>query len=377
MPVKKRGDLWHYDFTVNGERHRGSTGARRKEDALKIEAERHRAALMGSLHQSLTLAGAADLWFAAKKAGRKDAKNAATRIVIMLRHIPPTTLISNIGSLMITEAMNARRVEPIRRGKNGRDTGKLPSNSTINRDMIDTTLRPIMRYASRNLEATIKDIAWSDIRLPEPRGVVSWFTDDQIEAWAAGLPHWHRPVLRFILRYGVRLQEAFFTLDAIHDTPKGMDIYTRDRKNGPHVITLMDDDAAEMRARIGRARKAELDTVWFREMKDGSLRPIQPRGFQSASDRALDLAGIDARPAHDGRHHAGTTLLRLSGGNLAAVKELLGHEAIASTMRYAHTSRDDLRKALQSAYPESRTEREQVVPDCAAVVTRRSRKGSD
>jgi integrase len=351
VPVYKRGDIWWYDFTVEGERFRGSTGARTKDVALKIERREHDAALLGGLHQpTLTLADVADLWFAARKAGRKDARTAALRIQIMLRHIPGATPVADIGPRMITEAMNARRFEPILRGKNRKDTGKLPSNSTINRDMIDSTLRPILRYASRNLEAPVRDIAWSDLRLTEPRGVVTWFTDDQITDWSGQLPAWHRPVLRFILRYGVRLKEAFFSLDAIHDGPAGMDIYTRDRKNGPHVITLLDEDAAEIRARIGRARAAGIDTVWFREMKNGELRPIHWRGFQSASDRALDLASIQARPAHDGRHHAGTSLLRLSGGNLAAVQELLGHEAIQSTMRYAHTSRDDLRSALRHAY---------------------------
>lgn len=370
MPVKKRGDVWHYDFTIGGDRYRGSTGARLKEDALKIEARHHKTALLGGVHEPLTLAEAADLWFEARKVGRKDAKNAAGRIVIMLRHIPGTTLVSSIGSRMITDAMAARRYEPIRRGKNRKDTGALPSNSTINRDMIDTTLRPILRYASKNLEAQVKDIEWAELRLPEPRGVISWFTDDQIATWTEALPYWHRPVLRFILRYGVRLREAFFSLEAIHDTPNGMDVHTRDRKNGPHIITLLDDDAAEMRARIGRARKAGLDTVWFREMKNGELRAIQPRGFQTASATALGLAGIEARPAHDGRHHAGTTLLRRTGGNLAAVKELLGHEAIASTMRYAHTSRDDLRKAMQEAYaaPTESASENEAGTDCAAAV---------
>lgn len=350
MPVFKRGEIWWYDFTVRGERFRGSTGARTKDVALKVERREHDAVLLGTVSEPLTLSRATDLWFTARKAGRKDARNTAQRIRILLRHIPGEILVSDIGPRLITEAMERRRFEPILRGRNRRDTGKLPSNSTINRDLIDSTLRPILRYAGRNLEARVKDIPWSDLRLPEPRGVVTWFTDDQIAAWSAGLPIWHRPVLRFILRYGVRLKEAFFTLDAIHDTPQGMDVYTRERKNGPHIITLLDDDAAEMRARIGRARAADLDTPWFREMKSGELRPIHWRGFQSASDKALDLAGIDARPAHDGRHHAGTTLLRLTGGNLAAVKELLGHEAIQSTMIYAHTSREDLRRALRHAY---------------------------
>lgn len=351
MPVYKRGDIWWYDFTVNGERFRGSTESRTKEVALKVERRERDSAILGGVHYDPTLEEAADLWFAAKKAGRKDAKNAANRIEIMFRHIPKSTRVSTIGARIITEAMEARRFEPILRGKNRKDTGKLPSNSTINRDLIDTTLRPIMRYASKNLEAKVKDLPWADLRLPEPRGVVIWFTDEQIGVWASKLPYWHRPILRFILRYGVRLKEAFFDFEtAVHDTPAGMDIYTRDRKNGPHVVTLLEEDAAEMRARIGRAREAGLNSPWFREMKDGSLRPIHWRGFQSASALALDRAGIEARPSHDARHHAGTMLLRLSKGDLAAVKELLGHEAIQSTMRYAHTSRDDLRSALSHAY---------------------------
>ncbi len=359
MPVYKRGEIWWYDFTVKGERFRGSTGARTKEVALKLERREYDAALLGDLHKPLTLEEATDLWFIARKAGRKDAANTARRIQILLRHIPGATPLADIGARTITEAMNARRFEPILRGKNRKDTGKLPTNSTINRDLIDSTLRPIMRYASRNLEAKVKDIPWSDLRLSEPRGVVIWFTDEQIDAWAEHLPHWHRPVLRFMLRYGVRLKEAFFDFnEAVHDGPAGMDIYTRNRKNGPHVVALLDEDAKEMRARIGRARAfnvgrpaaEQLTTPWFREMKDGSLRPIHWRGFQSASDLALDRAGINARPAHDARHHAGTMLLRLSKGDLASVKELLGHEAIQSTMRYAHTSRDDLRTALRHAY---------------------------
>lgn len=347
MPVYKRGDIWWYDFTVNGERYRGSTGARKKDVAVKIEDRERESALLGSDYKQLTLAEAADLWFRAKKVGQKSALETAKCIRILLRHIPGDTLVSSIGARRITQAMNDRAVQPVLRGKNKIDNGELPANATINRTMIDSTLRPILNYASKNLEAKVKPIQWSDLRLPEPRERIRWFSDGEIAAWTAEMPHWHRPLLGFILRYGVRLKEAFFSLDAM----RGDDIYTRFRKNGPQVVTLLPEDAAEMRARAGRARKAGIDTVWFREMKNGTLRPIDPRGFQSASAKALKRAGIgDTRAVHDARHHAGTMLLRKTGGNLAAVKKLLGHEAIVSTMRYAHTSNDDLRDALRHAY---------------------------
>ncbi|ASE40951.1 hypothetical protein CEP68_16485 [Brevundimonas vesicularis] len=305
---------------------------------------------MGGLHQDITLEAAADLWFAAKVAGRKSAKTTAHRVEIMLRHLGPRTKLTDIGPLKVTQAVNSRRVEAIRRGKNRKAIDKLPSAATVNRDIIDTTLRPIIRYARKNLEVEMREIDWSELRLEEPREVVRWFTEEELKARSDQLPHWHQPIQRFIQRYGVRLREAFFPLSAVHDDGKTMDIYTAVRKNGPHVVTLLEEDAAEMRARIGRAVAAELDTVWFREMKDGSLTAIHWRAYQFAASAANRRSGVQARAVHDDRHHAGTTLLRKTGGNLAAVKKLLGHEVISSTMRYAHTSRDDLRDALRHAY---------------------------
>jgi len=353
VSVYKRGEVWFYDFTVNGERHRRSTGARSKEAALKVERRERDAAAVGGLHQR-TLSEVAALWFDARVAGRKSAITTAHRLKIMMRHIDGGLRVSEIGPSHVTDALNSRRVERVRRNKV--ETDALPSAATANRDIIDSTLRPILRYAREALEQPVRHIEWKALRLKEPRERVALFTSDQVEAREAHLPHWHRPVGRFIRRYGVRLREAFFTLDQIHDDGSNLDIYTRERKNGPHVVSLTPSDAAEMRARIGRARAAGLDTPWFRERPDGALTPIHWRAYQQASAAANRKAGISARPAHDDRHHAATSLLRKSG-NLAAVKALLGHEDVKSTLRYAHTSQEDLRRTLRHAYdtPEDET----------------------
>ncbi|MDO9607268.1 MAG: tyrosine-type recombinase/integrase [Brevundimonas sp.] len=342
--LKKRGDIWHYDFTYQGVRYRNTTLCRLKSDAQSVEDQVRRdlreGAQLGGVHKHISLEDAADLWFDARQKGLKSAATTAIRIKIMLRCFGPETLVTQIGARQITDAITLRRLEPTRQGK-------LPSNATVNRDLIDTTLRPILSYAATNLELPVKRIEWAKLRMQEPRERVRLFTQDEIDRWMAELPIWHRPVLAFILRYGVRLTEAFFPIDALH----GDDVYVRERKNGPHMVTLLPEDAAEIRARIGRARAAKIyDTCWLRELKSGKLVPIHWRGFQSASAAALRRANINARPAHDGRHHAGTTLHRATGGNLTVVKELLGHEAIASTMRYAHTSRDDVRNALRHTY---------------------------
>jgi site-specific recombinase XerD len=109
--------------------------------------------------------------------------------------------------------------------------------------------------------------------------------------------------------------------------------------------------------------------VWFRDVA-GELTPIHWRGFQSASRKALDDAGVlNARPAHDLRHHAATTLYRATG-NIKLVQDLLNHQNIASSARYAHTNKADLKNALRHAYgTKAATEPQTVVDSGASTAT--------
>jgi site-specific recombinase XerD len=59
-----------------------------------------------------------------------------------------------------------------------------------------------------------------------------------------------------------------------------------------------------------------------------------------------EAAGLDDFRLHDTRHTRATRLLRTSG-NLKLVQQLLGHEDIATTAKYAHATVEDLRAALE------------------------------
>lgn len=336
----KRGDVWHYDFTVKGQRYRGSTGFKKKADAAEFEERERRAIKLGapSSRSVATLGQAADQWFASKAAGKKSATTIALRIKIMLRHMGRNTPVDQIGAREIEEAMMARRVEKTRQGG-------LPSAGTVNRDMIDTTLRPILGYAQEIMEEPVKLIKWGKLRMDEPRGRTRSFTPEELSAWRDALPEWHRPVFDFIRVYGVRLNEAFFPPSAVN--VEAAEIMLKDTKNGEdHTLPIREQDLADLASRKARAIDAKLATVWFRD-EGGELAAIHWRGFQSASRAALDAAGIgDAKPAHDLRHHAATTLLR-DTGNLKLVQALLNHKDITSSARYAHTSKGDLREAMR------------------------------
>lgn len=353
MSLHKRGDVYHYDFQLGGHRFRGTTGETVKKKAEAFEADRRaeakRALKLGTSVERipLTLRQAADKWFATHVAGQKTAITTAQRLKILFRHIDGGISVSAVGPRDVADAILSRRVEPIRQSpKKGEP--RYPTNGTVNRDLIDTTLRPILNFADEALGEDIKRIKWGKLRLKEPKGRVRAFTAEELSAWRAELPEWHRPVFDFMARYGVRLDEAFFSPSRVN--VEVGEIVLTDPKNGlDHPLQIVPEDMAELAARKARAQTAKLSTIWFKD-EAGELTPIHWRAFQSASRAALDRAGIlDARPAHDLRHHAATTLYRATG-NLKLVQDLLNHQDIASSARYAHTNKADLRKALSQTY---------------------------
>jgi integrase len=354
VSILRRGDTWHFDFVIKGERYRGTTHLRattKKPPAAVVKhvADLRQRAVLGTLDRPTeTLATVADKWFAARKAGTKSEVTCAYHLETMLRIMGRDTPIGAIDEAAIVEGIQKRRLDIVHSRRKG--SKRAPTNSTINRDLIDTTLRPMIRYAKKVLKVEVNDIEWGEVRLPEPKERIRTFSVEELQAWRRALPEHFHPVFDFFAVYGARLTEAFFPPENV-DVAAGR-VTLKDRKNGKdHTLPLLPEDAAAMASRVGRARAAKLPTVWFREARGGKLVPITRRGFQDASRRALQAAGItDARPAHDLRHHAATEALRRSG-NLAVVKQLLGHDNIASTMRYAHVSDADVLMALGHIIP--------------------------
>lgn len=344
MSVYLRGSIYHYEFVRKGERYRGSTGQRTEREAKRWLRD-NRDRIVGEASAPVeTLRAVADQWFADDVDGAKSAGTVAIRLEILFRHIDQHMRVCDLGTPDVAAAVRARRTEAIR-------GGKAPAPATVNRDIIDTTLRPIHNYASDVLELPVRKIAWKKVRLKEPTERVRSFTPEERAAHADRLAEHWRPLRDFYATYGPRLSEAFFHPRAYDPESGIVTILKRTRKNSRELrIRLLPTDREAMNARHTRAMAADLPTVWFREVK-GVPRPLTPRGYQAASRRALDAAGIeDAKPTHDWRHDAATTMLSKTG-NLAAVKKALGHEQIASTMRYAHVSDDDVYAAMMQAHP--------------------------
>ena len=337
-----KSQFWQFDFVIRGRRFHGSTGqvtrraAETAERRLRIEAADGR---LGDA-ASLTLDQAAGKWWAEVGRRRADAADVERRITGLLAIMGRGRIIADITTAQVSEAVQKRLAIAYQRG--GKESARrLPSNATVNRDIIDT-LRPILRRAASHWGARgLPAIAWRDLKLAEPAPAVRVYSLAEQAAWAAECGPATALALRLILTYGLRFGELFFALDDFQ--PEGPRLAVRKRKRDvPLLIPLRADDAREIAARAGRARAAGLDHIWFGETKRGKLLPLTYYGLKARLEGAADRAAIPpGRRIHGARHHAGTEATRRGG--LRLTKELLGHADIKSTLRYAHVLEADLR----------------------------------
>lgn len=297
----------------------------------------------------MTLDAAAAKWWAEKGEGLRSSEDRDRQIAMLVTIIGGKTRLAEIDTKKVGDAIQKRRKMPYRKGGKGEVT--LPSNATVNRDMIDA-LRPILRRARRSWGAKgLPEIDWGELRLPEPKPKPKELVGDELDQVLSKLrPYWH-DLVRFCARYGPRIGEAFFPLSALDiEDRDNARIVLRDRKGGDdHIIPLLPEDAAMFAARAGRARAADLDTVWFREEKSGKLKALKPGGAIGALSTAMTETGLreakGMRGSHDLRRSSAMKFLRATK-NLAATQKLLGHVSIQSTLVYAHALEDDVKQGL-------------------------------
>jgi hypothetical protein len=345
MALSKRGRIWHYEFEIDGKRHRGTTRQTEKAKARLVEQRERDRITLGEEEGTVTLKDASVAWWTARGQHLRSEATSSKRLEILRRVIDFSLPVRAVDTPDVERAMAKRRGEVTH-------NGRFPTPSTVNRDVIDT-LRPILNYARRVMKVKgMPEVDWKALRLTEPRGRVREFTVAEMTAIRAALvtvPH-HRAIFDFIATFGVRLREAWFPLDCLD--VEGRRIYLRKRKGGDwHSIPLDEAWTRDLAARAGRAAKAKLRFVWFWEDRDGHIHELSPSSYQHYVKSVLvDLKIRDARPAHDLRHHAATQYVRRTG-SLAGAKKLLGHENIATTARYAHASEQDVRDGLFGVEP--------------------------
>lgn len=351
-PAKSR--FWQYDFQWKGRRFHGSTGQETRRAAEAVERKLRLDAAEGRLGEAsqLTLDQAAGKYWHEHACHLGEADRIEQRIDQLLTLVPRTLPISEITTAVVSEAMQRRRGMAYRKSAAKGAKTYAPANATVNRDVIDT-LRPILRRAKTHWGAKgLPEIAWADLRLNTPRETVRVYSDAEQAAWISENGPTAALALRLLLTYGLRFGELFFPLHAFEPDGPRLSWMKGRKKDVPHTVPLLEADAREIAARVGRASAAGLETIWYLEEvgEDGevTLAPLTYYGLQQRLRTSAKRAGIrPGRVIHGARHHAGTTIQR-KAGNMKVTQRLLGHIDPKSTHRYVHAMDSDVLAALEN-----------------------------
>lgn len=361
------GKAWRYDFTLAGVRYTSPAALPSKRAAEAAEKARRKAIARGEGEEeraprtprgrpgaapATSLEAACERYWLDVGQHLRSRADVERRLGIVKRLLGAETPIGELSTAAVNAAIQARRIEP---GRNGRPL----SAAGVNRDTIDT-LRPVLNHAAEILAvAPPRAIAWKRLRLKEAGEVVREFSDEEVARWADELgSDVERLFLGIALTYGPRLGELFFPPAAVKlggaDGPElelgrylgRGGVERSSRKDGSlHTVTLLEEDARALAPLVDRARRAGLPVVWTEERR-GELVAVSYYAMRARLVAAAARAGIQpGRVVHGMRHHAGTAIMRKTG-SLVLAQTLLGHRQIATTRRYAHASKADLRAGL-------------------------------
>ena len=321
MGVYKRCRIWWLTFSVEGRQVHESSGSTSRREAKDALAMRKADIVQGRLQRRFRVAGKAKgVTFA--EFGQVYLDYARTNKRSWKRD---GQLVANLSRVFGPKPLGEIRPLDVEQYKMMRSEKAKPA--TVNREV--ALLKHMYNLA----------IQW-DYALESPtRGVKLLREDNLIERilteeeeerlLAAAHPNL-QPVIVTALNTGMRLGELLSLTWADVDLSRRL-ITVRHTKNGRVRRLPINDGLLE--ALEALQRKSSKTEYVFSSPRNGNRRSSVRTAFEAAIRRA----GISKLRFHDLRHTFATRLVA-EGVDIVTVKELLGHQDIAMTMRYAHAA---------------------------------------
>lgn len=336
--------FWSYDFTVRGRRFRGSTGLARKEDAERFADTLRHEKITGATQKTELSLTRAFARYMLEHGQFLTSMQDITRIEAQLQTgLGKETLLSAIDAGMVASYAARRRATL--------------ANRSVNIEI--EHLRAVMRRASAVWGVAAAELPWGKLLLEEAgerEHILS--AEEEARLFAALRPDYH-PMFRFALLSGARRANVVGLTWKQIDWDAGTITWRqKSRKPGGdlHVLPLTPAIAAVLSAERGRhpvyiftylCQRNRHDPASGKTQRKGQRYPFTINGWRKEWSRALAEAGIEDFRFHDQRHTAATRNYRTTG-DLLAVKEMLGHATIATTMRYAKSGLDHVRAAMEA-----------------------------
>lgn len=339
MTVYKRGKIWYYEFVMNKQRYRGSTGKTRERDAkayekqekarvaAQQESERHeRVQKEIQKNAGMTLSQALDRVWKELWCRNRDGEKAFNRVFWICQ---------NYGDPLLEE-ITASWISTVKSSLYSEKRVKKPA--TVNRYLAN--LKTILHKARDEWEVLIRiPKIKMDAENNERTRVI---TPDERQKLVETLKNstnkkrsYDKDVadlVDFLCETGLRLSEALTLDNKCFQIEGALQVFPVNSKNKKPRTVPLTRQAKEIIDRRGHKPFANLD----------------PFKCNRAFNWAKEQIGIHEEEfcIHACRHTYASRNLE-KGNDLMTVKELLGHSSYQTTQRYSHLATEHLRQAVR------------------------------
>lgn len=359
MSVYKRpgAKTYSYDFELRGHRFSGDTGATSRREAERFQ-EIERARERAKLDKAPASGSDIPFGFAAARYWDevgKHHRNKETTLACLewLQHeLGKSMPLSLINDDVVAKLVARRRAQFRKVGKKGHTPKKLVGPATVNRTVTEP-LRKVMMRAQKVWKSPVGDVTWSQHFLKEPKERIREASTGEEALILSEVGAGYDDAVRFAFMNGCRAMEiAGLRWPAVDFFGRQFTVVGKGGK--ARVIPMSQATFDLLWPQRGRHEEFVFTYVAKRtdarkKLVKGRRYPITNSGLRITMARAAKRAGIENLHFHDTRHTAATRVLRKS--NLKVVQNLLGHERITTTEKYAHALAEDVRAALEAASP--------------------------
>lgn len=304
---RKNSPYWQYDFTLDGQRFRGSTGETGKREAKAVEDDYKQAVRNGKPKgRAWTLQAVCETYWAEHARDKASATTIWNQLLQLAGRIGKHRPITAITNATIMDYRAKRRGDGLQQ-------------HSINREV--TILRAAFNHVANLHKAEIPDLAWAALKKDEPPPRQFYLTMDQFSTLLDASHSSIRPILICAVSTGLR-KSNILTLD-------WKQVRLSERRI---TMTVKGGKIHEV-----RITPFFLPTLFAMPNRKG--RVFDTTNFEKRWKAARIAAGMPEYRFHDLRHTFASWARQL-GADIADVKDALGHSDISMTLRYAHIKPD-------------------------------------
>ncbi len=328
MALRKRGGIWYFRKTINGQLFRESTGFADKKSAEQRACEIEHDIRAGIHGWKSTIPSFAD-WWAVYRTTYTPQKSAKNRDAQIVAHFMPhfgAKRLDEITKSDVVRYLNLRRTQMT--GNPGHKKRRLVSESTVRRE------RGLLQSIFERAIDEGHDIKnpFRGIKRGKDKARTRVLTLDEETLLLGALHPRFQRFVRFALGTGCRLDE-------IRGIAADRDV---DRLRGTvHVIgKFRKERDVPMQPDALAALDEQLEA-------DGKLWTQNPQRLREVLAEGAARVKITSITPHALRHTFGTRWLQ-AGGDIYKLSKILGHSSVAVTeAHYAHLLKEDLVAASQ------------------------------